>query len=191
MDSLYPGRSFYLEDQKMKLGFKYLGKVNIKTIDESLNKLNWEKFVYRQQTFDVHKHTQTVPLIFDEDFRITNPTYLEDFNRYKDCLAELKQKFKKKLGEGFIIRALLVKLKNNSAIPPHIDAGMSLSSCNRVHIPIVTNNKVIFTVGEESKYLKVGEIWEINNSRKRHAVSNSSNKDRVHLIVDWMPQPQP
>ena len=60
--------------------FKYLGKVNIKTIQDSLNKLDWEKFTYRQKTFDVHKHTQTVPLIFDKDFRMDNPTYQEDFH---------------------------------------------------------------------------------------------------------------
>ena len=166
--------------------FKYLGKINIKTIKESIDKLDWEKFMYRQQTFHAHKDTQSVPLIFDKDFRINNPTHLEDFNRDEDFLKKLKQKFKKKLGIGFIIRALLVKLKNNSAISPHCDSGMSLSACNRVHIPIVTNRKVIFTVGTESKYLKAGEMWEINNSRKTHDVSNSSNKDRVHLIVDWM-----
>ena len=168
--------------------FKYLGKVDIKTIKESLDKLDWETFVYRQKAFDVHKHTQSVPLIFDKDFRIDNPTYHKDFNICENFLTKLKQKFKKKLGEGFIIRALLVKLKNNSAISPHMDTGMSLSSCNRVHIPIVTNGQVIFTVGEESKYLKVGEMWEINNSRKLHSVYNSSNKNRVHLIVDWMQQ---
>ena len=173
---------------ELSKNFKYLGKVDIKTVQESLNKLDWEKFIYRQQTFDAHKHTQTVPLIFDKDFRINNPTYLKDFDLCENFLTKLKQKFKEKLGEGFIIRALLVKLKNNSAIPPHCDEGMSLSSCNRVHIPIVTNNQVIFTVGEESKCLKVGEMWEMNNARKLHKVSNSSNKDRVHLIVDWMPQ---
>ena len=173
---------------KLSENFKCLGRINIETIKESLNKLDWEKFMYRQQTFDVHKHTQSVPLIFDKDFRINNPTYLKDFNLCENFLTKLKQKFKKKLGEGFIIRALLVKLKNNAAIPPHCDAGMSLSSCNRVHIPIVTNHQVIFTVGKESKYLKAGEMWEINNSQKMHSVSNSSNEDRVHLIVDWMPQ---
>jgi len=171
---------------ELSKNFKYLGKVNIKTVKESLDKLDWEKFVYRQQTFDVHKHTQSVPLIFDEDFRINNPTYLEDFDTCKNFLIKLKQKLKKTLGKGFIIRALLVKLKNNSVISPHYDDGMSLNSCNRVHIPIITNHRVIFTVGEESKYLKAGEMWEINNSRKLHNVLNSSTKDRVHLIVDWI-----
>lgn len=173
---------------ELSKNFKYLGKVNVKTIKESLDKLDWEKFMHRQQTFDAHRHTQSVPLIFDKDFRMSNPTYLQDFSICENFLTRLKQKFKKKLGEGFIIRALLVKLKNNSAISPHYDGGTSLNSCNRVHIPIVTNRQVVFTVGEESKYLKAGEMWEINNSRKLHDVSNFSDDDRVHLIVDWMQQ---
>ena len=173
--------------------FKYLGKVDIKTIKDSLDKLDWEKFMYRQQSYAVHKHTQSVPLIFDNDSIYqkdcrNNPTYHKDFNICKKIFTKLKQKFKKKLGEGFIIRALLVKLKNNSTISPHMDTGLSLSSCNRVHIPIATNHQVIFTVGGESKYLKPGEMWEINNSNKLHSVCNSSNKNRVHLIVDWMKQ---
>lgn len=73
-------RSLIMELSK---NFKYLGKVNIKTVKESLDKLDWEKFAYRQQTFDVHKHTQSVPLIFDKDFRINNPTYLKDFDTCK------------------------------------------------------------------------------------------------------------
>ena len=103
MDSLYPGRSFYLEDQKMKLGFKYLGKVNIKTIDESLNKLNWEKFVYRQQTFDVHKHTQTVPLIFIVVMSIVCSIiaiYFYDRKLMREIAKYEKKMYKKKKGNG-------------------------------------------------------------------------------------------
>jgi len=29
-------------------------------------------------------------------------------------------------------------------------------------------------------------MWEINNSEKIHSVINNSDKDRVHLIVDWV-----
>jgi hypothetical protein len=28
-------------------------------------------------------------------------------------------------------------------------------------------------------------MWEINNSGKLHSVSNTSDSDRVHLILDW------
>ena len=54
-----------------------------------------------------------------------------------------------------------------------------------MHIPIITNEKVFFQVGDEIKIFKEGEIWKINNTGKSHSVVNNSNEDRVHLIVDW------
>jgi len=55
-----------------------------------------------------------------------------------------------------------------------------------VHIPITTNDKVVFTVDGEKKNMQVGEFWEIDNSQD-HSVENQGNEDRIHLIVDWMP----
>jgi aspartyl/asparaginyl beta-hydroxylase (cupin superfamily) len=66
-----------------------------------------------------------------------------------------------------------------------MDSGYSLESCNRIHIPIITNNEVYFTVGGERKNLKDGEMWQINNNNKMHSVENNSNQDRIHLITDW------
>jgi tetratricopeptide (TPR) repeat protein len=34
--------------------------------------------------------------------------------------------------------------------------------------------------------MQVGELWEINNGLD-HAVENRSDEDRIHLIIDWMP----
>ena len=45
----------------------------------------------------------------------------------------------------------------------------------------------MFTIEDEIKNLKIGEIWEINNSEKLHGVSNEGDEDRIHLIVDWKP----
>jgi hypothetical protein len=45
---------------------------------------------------------------------------------------------------------------------------------------------VFFGVGEDSVPMQEGECWEINNSRT-HWVENNSPVDRVHLLVDIMP----
>ena len=60
--------------------------------------------------------------------------------------------------------------------------------CHRIHIPIVTNEKSIFFVNGEEKNMRGGEIWEIDNEAV-HMVENRSDADRIHLIVDWMPNP--
>ena len=44
--------------------------------------------------------------------------------------------------------------------------------------------KAIVKVGECLKYLKEGEIWEIDNT-KEHSVTNNSNIDRIHLLIDY------
>ena len=67
----------------------------------------------------------------------------------------------------------------------NIDGGTSLEKCRRTHIPIITNEKNVFKVGPEIKHLKVGEIWEIDNTMQ-HAVRNNSDEPRVHLIIDYM-----
>jgi hypothetical protein len=169
--------------------FKYIGKIKINNFKNKINNFDdklWEKFSFRQKTFEVHKETKTIPLIFDTDFRLTNPTYLNEYEIFKDELKIIKNKLTKIYGNGFIIRAILVNLKSKSNIGKHIDNGKSLSICHRIHIPIITNKNVFFEIDKEVKNLKEGEMWEINNSEKIHSVTNNSNKDRIHLIVDWI-----
>ena len=37
--------------------------------------------------------------------------------------------------------------------------------------------------------MRAGEMWEINNGKKPHAVYNNSDEDRVHLIFDYIVSP--
>ncbi len=169
--------------------FKYIGKIKIKSFKDKINNFNdklWDDFDFRQKTFKVHKETKTIPLIFDTDFRLSNPTYLYQYEIFKDEFKIINSKLKKIYGKGFIIRAILVLLKSNSKIDKHIDTGKSLSICHRVHIPIITKKDVLFEIDNEIKNLKEGEMWEINNSEKIHSVINNSDINRVHLIVDWI-----
>jgi hypothetical protein len=169
--------------------FRYIGFINIDLIKSKINLFSendWNEFDYRQKTFKFHENTQTIPLIFDNDFRISNPTYLKHSLQFEDFLNKIKKLYSEKFGSGFIIRAILVNLKANCNIPGHIDTGISLTISNRTHIPIITNDNVLFEVDNEIKQLKEGEIWEIDNTNKSHSVVNNSNQDRVHLIVDWI-----
>ena len=104
-----------------------------------------------------------------------------NFDNIKNTLLPI---YKKEYGNGKIIRAIITRLKPNSEIPSHKDGGTSLIICNRTHIPLQTNNNILFYVGGEERILKVGEVWEIDNS-KIHSVKNNSNKYRTHLIIDY------
>ena len=169
--------------------FKYIGKIKVDSFKNKIDKFNnklWDSFTFRQKTFEVHKETKTIPLIFDTDFRLNDPTYLKEYEIFKNEFKVIKNKLVKIYGKGYIIRAILVSLKSNSKIDKHIDTGKSLSICHRVHIPIITNKDILFDIDNEIKNLKEGEMWEINNSEKPHSVINNSDVDRIHLIVDWI-----
>ena len=85
-----------------------------------------------------------------------------------------------------IARCLATELIPNSIIPLHEDGvAKILLKAHRIHIPIITNDLVTFTVGGEERNLKAGTMYEINNLRT-HGVQNNSNENRMHLILDYI-----
>lgn len=141
----------------------------------------------RERLFAVHKDTQSLLLVLFEDFKHKKPDYLEPYfelqNELKPVIDYIAGYYQ---NNGFIVRVLLAKLLAGGKIPHHTDAGFSLLNCHRVHIPIITNDEVDFVVGGEEINMQAGEFWEINNGVD-HAVENRSDQDRIHIIVDWMP----
>lgn len=88
---------------------------------------------------------------------------------------------------GQSARVLLIKLNANSKVFVHKDSGDYLSSVRRFHIPLITNESVSYTVDDEKIHMEQGKCYEINNM-KIHSVNNDSNYDRVHLLIDIMPE---
>lgn len=141
----------------------------------------------RENRFEVHRQTQALLLIHDDDFRHSNPTYRPLYSEFESELKPLIDFVADKFEHnGIVVRLLFAKLKAGGTIPAHIDDRYSLVNCHRIHIPIITNDQNVFMVGGEEKYLREGEVWEINNATV-HAVNNNSGEDRVHLILDWAP----
>ena len=175
--------------QPKDFNFKFLGSIDINQFKDKIYNLDqnlWQAFTYRQETFDVHEKTNTVPLIFSEDFVSENVKYHEWFHLFSDELTQLTKILDKEYGFGYATRAILVKLDQGEEIPIHIDAGESLHVGHRVHLPLISNNDCYFTVAEETVVMREGELWEINNTNKPHSVKNLGNNDRVHLIIDWI-----
>ena len=168
--------------------FNFVESVSIKDIKILINVFldkDWKEFKHRQKTFKVHEETLTIPIIYNINFdkNLKKKQGIEGvFNSF---LGMLKNIFIERYGEGDIVRAILVKLPANKSIEAHQDFGESLENTRRYHLPIETNDKVLFTVGGETKNLKAGDIWEIKNTDKVHSVKNNGETDRVHLIVDW------
>ena len=167
------------------MNFKYYGKIDVSNIKEKLSKLDWDSWKYRQKMSEgVHIHTKSVPIIFDEERK--QAVYREEYELFKDDLEVISEIFKKQIGDGYLFNALLINLPAGKAIKTHTDVHESFEISHRIHIPIITNDKCFFSVDIETKNLKEGELWEINNTEKVHGVINDGDEDRIHLLVDWI-----
>ena len=89
-------------------------------------------------------------------------------------------------------RVRLMKIKANSSIGKHsdkIDKDFGLEDGNivRIHVPIRTNDQVEFYLWEKreklTNYLQVGHFYYVD-VRAPHAVTNNSDVDRIHLVMD-------
>lgn len=157
----------------------------------------WLDYTFRQDTFFIHRHTHTIQITdFDaksweeESYKLNqcikcNYNFILKNNKLNNLLKPILN-YLKNLHNGEVAKAMFVKLAAGKKINEHYDDGLYLSLVKRHHIPIITNDKVWFYVDGIKKNLKTGEIWEIDNT-KLHKVENLSNHDRVHLIVDIMP----
>lgn len=68
------------------------------------------------------------------------------------------------------------------------DSGGSMNKLARIHVPIKTNDKVVFTVwntkGAPQKVnMKFGEYWFLD-TRKAHQAINGGDEERIHLVID-------
>jgi hypothetical protein len=178
-----------MQEKNDEFCFNRFGKIDVSNFKKIIIEANldWDKFDFRQKRSNTHKETKCIPIIFDESFSINKFTLTENYPFFKDEILKLESYLKEKIQEeGFIFRAILVNLPKKKSIPPHKDSGKSLEVPRRIHIPIITNEDCYFTVGEVTKNMKEGEIWEINNDKKMHSVSNDGDADRIHLIVDFL-----
>lgn len=80
--------------------------------------------------------------------------------------------------------ARLMRLQAGAEIKPHRDheLGMDYGEA-RLHMPIHTSEKILFTVNEQRVPMIAGELWYINTDQI-HAVSNFGDEDRINLVID-------
>jgi hypothetical protein len=80
--------------------------------------------------------------------------------------------------------ARLLNLKARSSIAEHSDFSLGYEDGEvRLHVPIVTNPAVAFFVEGQRVVMAEGDCWYINVNHK-HRVDNTSDTDRIHLVID-------
>ena len=116
-------------------------------------------------------HWMTCPLI--ENFNKT-----PNFNLF-DIASIVENKMKCK------IRSLMFySMLPGGKIPPHRDMVGNIGFGGlRLHIPVITNSDVNFTVSSRKVVMSVGELWALDTSYT-HSVSNFGKANRIHLVMD-------
>ena len=175
--------------------FRHIGTVDpepLVRVIESFGEDAWNDFAVRQEVFEPHRRTQTIPLLFDLDGRHRHPTPWPRFAQIRPVLGPslvaIREANPPGAGmpdNGYFIRIILTRLSPGSNIEPHQDGGYTLLRSHRYHLALTTNKLVEFEIDEKVQHLAAGEIWEINN-RKTHAVRNLSQEARIHMILDYV-----
>lgn len=151
----------------------------------------WLQDESRQNTYLTHKDTETISLITsDYNWIAGQPLnkyiknkFISDKanNEIQDIYSQISRDY-----DGEVVRCEIVKLRAGAKIRKHVDGGTMLHYSRRIHIPIITDPRVYFTVSNEKINMIESQGYEINNTLP-HSVENNSPIDRVHIIIDIMP----
>jgi hypothetical protein len=173
--------------------FEEFGEVAIESISKEVLSYydEWLIDTTRQNSYETHKDTFA--------FEIRSLDYFHSFGTDGICVtkrnlssdAARKEFFDivgyvESLAGGKLIRAEFINMKPRSRIRTHKDRSDVLYVARRFHVPIKTNYLVTFSSGAEVRNLKTGTLYELNNI-KYHSVQNASDDNRIHLILDVLP----
>ena len=89
-----------------------------------------------------------------------------------------------KLTDVHLIRVLILRA-HGGQIRPHRDGDIFGRDGNlyRLHLPIVTNDQVVFKIKDHQYRLEEGKLYFADVS-KMHEVCNNGDEDRIHLVID-------
>jgi hypothetical protein len=181
--------------------FRRVGSANIELIKGMLGELqagDWENQEARRQLDEAYRNAQAILLVYDSDLRHVDPTRHPALAVFEPVIRPILgvtadhfdqspkgMELTRKFGLGYFIRAYFQRLNPGGSIAEHRDKNFSLAHAHRIHVPIITNDRVWITVGGEILSIPEGEIYEINN-RRPHSVRNDSTEPCVHLILDYV-----
>jgi len=162
----------------------------------------WRRYDFRTK-FDVFQHTKngikqsthqntyTLPLCWL--LNSWTPYNHVTVYHFTDCKslyhwAEFLHNILIKQGieDGIIVKAMFAKLLPKKQIPSHTDASPTLQFAHRYHWVISSDQSVEFTINGKSSHWPDGHIYELNNILE-HSVTNPSDTERIHFIMDIMP----
>ena len=150
----------------------------------------WHEDESRQESFYVHDQTRSIVMVaVDDDSWPVGPVSRgPGWRRIADTALPVMQEIVSRHYPrgGEVIRAVAANLTAGSRIRAHSDIHQSFHCAHRIHVPIVTNAKVWYTIHGRPYQLKPPWAYEINN-QAQHSVTNRGTEDRITFIFDYIP----
>ena len=166
-------------------GVAALGRLDVdplRAVVDGFSPARWAEVVYRQDTYAMHRATESVLALFVRaDTHVEDPLLLAAIAPQLAAVTLAVRRHRNDPGLG-VVQVVFARLPAGARIAPHRDGG-SLAAGNRVHVPVVTAPGATLTIAGTSHHLLTGQIYEIDNVAE-HSAENVSETDRVHLIVD-------
>lgn len=169
-----------------------LGPVDVQALSDRILSQEpsvWQEQAIRQQTYEVHKDTESIVMLFCDESWPDGQIYRESgWDRMADVAMPIIDDIIATHYEpgGVLLRAMAAKLKARGRINAHRDSLQSFHMGHRVHVPITTSAGVRYTISGKPYQFEVGSAYEINNQRT-HSVLNMGGDDRISFIFDYVP----
>ena len=104
--------------------FQYKGLIDIAALKARVSQqsdADWEQDAHRQTTFPPHRFTQTIPLLYDADFRHENPTAQSKFAAFETDLRPVFEFLAHTYGrDGVSVRCILTRLAPGDRISAEV-----------------------------------------------------------------------
>lgn len=177
---------------KLKIDQRKICNISNKIIDKILFEIeesDWYLDDYRNNAPNMND-VNTIP-IFHTRYCVNsnvniNPILTIEkkllFEKYYPLISPILSKLKKYYDYNHHA-SFLARLNPHGVIGIHVDHGPFLETCHRIHVPIKTNEKVIYWINKKEYYWKKGNIYEFDNTLP-HGVFNHSDKERIHLVIN-------
>jgi hypothetical protein len=177
--------------------FRHLGQVDIAPLKEAVLALTEEQWnaenAGKPNRFEALDVTRHIVFRFVANYRDWRDSYDRPlWTEWKHLLLPVMEAATLDYGyrRGVYPRVMLARMAAGGGIQPHRDANPAAKWPHKIHVPIVTNDQVIFRVEGAQYVMPEGEAVEVNNMGV-HAVENRGDTDRIHLIFEYYDPDQP
>ena len=174
-----------------------LGPVDIAALREAVLRIDearWDaENADKPNRFEALDRTRHIVFRFVSNFQdwrdsYDRPLWAEWKGMLEPVLAQAVRDYGYK--DAAFPRVMLARMAPGGVIKPHRDANPAAKWPHKIHVPLLTNDKVTFFVDGVGYHFPEGEAVEVSNMAV-HAVENAGDTDRIHLIFEYYDREQP